>query len=500
MNRNQKLKANMISSLILQIAIFVSGIILPRLFIEFYGSKTNGLISSIQQFLGFISLGEMGIGAVIQYNLYKPLTENNWNRVSSIITSANKFFNNLLKCIVVYIVILSALLPLKVMDQFSYFFTFTLVLSIALSYIVQYYFGMTYRQLLDADQLSFVRIIPQIFQIIINIIVCIFLIKTQVNVQIVKLVTSLLYSIQPLAIYFYCKRYYPKVRTNVILSEEPIKQKRNGIAQHLAAVVLKDTDVVVLTLLSTLENVSVYAVYNMVINGIEVIIESVVNNFTAFFGELLAKSNIDELKKKFDLFESIYHCLIITVFFCIGRLIVPFVEVYTKGIADANYNVPLFAILLTIAQWMYCARLPYHIIIKAAGHYKETQTSAIIEAALNIVISVATVYIWGLVGVALGTATAMLYRSIYYWIYLKKNILKRPLKKVLSIYLRDLVIVALSIICTSWLELIHVSFVSWIVLACGVFMITSVIAFVVLMITDKKTVISLLKHEKIDKK
>ena len=50
---------------------------------------------------------------------------------------------------------------------------------------------------------------------------------------------------------------------------------------------------------------SVYSVYNLVINGIEVIIESVVNNFTALFGELLAKSKIDELKKKFDLFESI---------------------------------------------------------------------------------------------------------------------------------------------------------------------------------------------------
>ena len=275
MNRNQKLKANMISSLVLQLSVFASGIILPRLFIEFYGSKTNGLISSIQQFLGFISLGEMGIGAVIQFNLYKPLAENNWSQVSSIITSANKFFSNLLKCIVVYIIILSALLPFKVLDQFPYFFTFTLVLSIALSYIMQYYFGMTYRQLLDADQLSFVRIIPQIFQIIINIIVCIFLIKIQVNVQIVKLVTSLIYSIQPLAIYIYCKKYYPNVRTNIKLSEEPIKQKWNGIAQHLAAVVLKDTDVVVLTLLSSLENVSVYSVYNLVINGIEVIIESI---------------------------------------------------------------------------------------------------------------------------------------------------------------------------------------------------------------------------------
>ena len=50
MSSQQKLKANMISSLVLQITVFISGIILPRLFIESYGSRVNGLISSIQQF------------------------------------------------------------------------------------------------------------------------------------------------------------------------------------------------------------------------------------------------------------------------------------------------------------------------------------------------------------------------------------------------------------------------------------------------------------------
>lgn len=486
MSREQKLKANMITSLVLQLAIFASGIILPRLFIEFYGSKTNGLICSIQQFLGFISLGELGIGAVIQYNLYKPLADGNWSGVSSIITSANKFFNNLLKGIILYIFILAALLPFRVLDQFSFVFTFSLVLSIALSYIMQYYFGMTYRQLLDADQLSFIRIVPQIFQIVINVVVCVLLINMHTNVQIVKLTTSIIYSIQPLAIYFYCKKHYPYVKINIKLTEEPIKQKWNGIAQHLAAVVLKDTDIVVLTLLSTLENVSIYAVYNLVINGIEVIIESVVNNLTAFFGELFAQAKLDELKHKFDLFEVIYHVFIVVIFFCIGRLIVPFVDVYTDGITDANYNAPIFALILTFAQWLYCARLPYHIMIKAAGHYKQTQTSAIIEALINIIVSVATVYVWGLVGVALGTAAAMLYRSVYYIRYLQINILNRPIKKAVVTYLRNIVIVLVCVVCTSRLQLASISYVSWCILAVQVFAITTIVAIVVLVISDRK--------------
>ena len=258
------------------------------------------------------------------------------------------------------------------------------------------FFGMTYRQLLDADQISFVRIIPQIVQIIINLIVCVLLIQSKVSIQVVKMITSILYSIQPVVIYIYCKKKYPRVDNKIHLDDEPIKQKWNGIAQHIASVVLKDTDVVVLTLCSTLENVSIYAVYNLVINGIEIIIESVINNFTAYFGELFAKSRTLELKNKFCEFESVYHVILTIIFFCIGRLIVPFVSVYTYGINDANYIVPVFALILTIAQWLYCARLPYHIMIKAAGHYRETQNSAFIEAGLNVLISITTVYVWGL--------------------------------------------------------------------------------------------------------
>lgn len=484
MSSQQKLKANMISSLVLQITVFISGIILPRLFIECYGSRVNGLISSIQQFLGFITLGEMGIGAVIQFNLYKPLSEKNWDEISAIVTSANRFFNKLLKCIVLYILVLAVCLPVKVLDQFSYIYTVTLIISISISYIMQYYFGMTYRQLLDADQISFVRIIPQIVQIIINLIVCVLLIRSNVSIQVVKMITSILYSIQPVVIYIYCKKKYPRVDNKIHLDSEPIKQKWNGIAQHIASVVLKDTDVVVLTLCSTLENVSIYAVYNLVINGIEIIIESVVNNFTAYFGELFAKSKILELKNKFDEFESIYHMILTIIFFCIGRLIVPFVAVYTYGIKDANYIVPVFALILTIAQWLYCARLPYHIIVKAAGHYRETQNSAFIEAILNVSISITTVYVWGIIGVALGTAVAMLYRSVYYWIYLRKNILIRPLKKVLFVYGKDCIIILISYIFTIKMSLQEYTYFSWFILACRVFATTIIVAIVIFLLTN----------------
>ena len=66
----------------------------------------------------------------------------------------------------------------------------------------------------------------------------------------------------------------------------------------------------------------------------------------------------------------------------------------------------------------YCLRLPYNAMVFAAGHYKQTQLSAIIEAVINIVVSVVLVSKWGLVGVAIGTFAAMTYRTLYLVLYL----------------------------------------------------------------------------------
>ena len=472
MVQKKKLSINIITSLLLQACVFTSGIILPRLFIGEYGSKVNGLVSGIQQFLGFISFGELGIGAVIQYNLYKPLADKDWDSVSNIVKSAKRFFNRLLIVILIYITLLAILFPLRTKGEFDYLFTLTLVLAISFSYIMQYYFGMAYRQLLDADQLSFVRIIPQISQIIINVAVCFLLIRAHTDVRLVKLTTSVLYSVQPLAIFLFTKIHYKQLDFTKHIVGEPIKQKWNGVAQHLATVILKDTDIVVLTLLSTLENVSVYAVYSLVIAGIEVLIESVVSNFTAVFGEIYAKREKKTVEVIFSKFELVYHFAIAVIFFCVGRLIVPFVTVYTNGITDANYIVPVFAIIISIAQWLYCARLPYHIMIKAAGHYKQTQNSAFTEAAINVVVSVLSVRNFGLVGVAIGTAAAMLYRTIYYCFYLKKDILIRPISKAVKIYFCDLLVFASCWLVTFRFPLGEVSYISWFVLAIKVFSIT----------------------------
>lgn len=60
-------------------------------------------------------------------------------------------------------------------------------------------------------------------------------------------------------------------------------------------------------------------------------------------------------------------------------MIIPFVLLYTKNVQDANYNVPVFSAFIVIANAGFCLQNIYKMVVKAAGHYKKTQTASIIE-------------------------------------------------------------------------------------------------------------------------
>ena len=90
MNRTQKFALNSLTSMISQIVVMAAGMITPRLMIATYGSEMNGLVSSLNQFISYITLVEAGIGGAAIYSLYKPLAEEDHARISSIVVAAKE--------------------------------------------------------------------------------------------------------------------------------------------------------------------------------------------------------------------------------------------------------------------------------------------------------------------------------------------------------------------------------------------------------------------------
>ena len=489
-SRGEKLALNTVSSLALQVVSVICGFILPRLILETFGSDVNGLVNSITQFLGVITLLDLGVGAVVQSALYKPLAYNDTNMISKIYVSANKFFRRLAEILLVYVVLLMIFYPMLVNKSFGHMYTALLIAAICISSFAQYYFGIVNSLLLNADQRGYIQYVAQIITLILNTFACYIIIKLGASIQIVKLTTSLIFLLRPLFLVFYVKKHY-SIDKKITYTEEPIKQKWNGMAQHFASYVLNGTDNIVLTMFSTLGNVSIYSVYNVVIIGVKNALLSVTNGFQSLIGEMLAKKETMKLNAFFGFVEWFLHTGTTLVFGCTGVLIVDFVRVYTYGINDADYIQPLFAVLITIANAGHCLRLPYNILILAAGHYKQTQSNYIIAMILNIVVSIATVKMWGLVGVAIGTLIAMAYQTVWMAKYDSKNIICWPFKNFLKQCGVDAITVIIASLATFKIPMLSVSYVSWFLLAIEAFGIWLIISIVINTIFYRERVLSI---------
>ena len=462
--RQKKFAFNAITSFFLQVTTIICGFILPRMIMTSYGSNVNGLLNSIAQFLSVITFLEFGIGAVIQSALYAPLVRQDFLSVSKIWVSGNKFFRKIAYILLVYIVFLTICYPALFQQQFNWLYEATLILMISVSTFVQYYFGAMDGLLLSADQRGYIQYIIQIIIVLSNTIISVILIWCGASIHLVKGATSLIYLARPFFLRWYTNRYYALDR-KICYTEEPVKNKLSGAMQHIAYMILNGTDIIVLTLCSTLENVSVYSVYNLVISGLKQVFTILDNSFHALIGELWARQDISKLNYIFGIMEWIFHTVAVFVFGCALVLMIPFVIVYTNGITDADYVQPLFSVLITLSCMINLLSYPYKILILVAGHFRETQWKFFISAILNMAISLFSVWKFGLVGVAAGTLIAMIYQDIWMIWYVSKHLNHWSLEKVLKQFFVDAVSFGIGLILSRSFELSEYTYIAWGVLA-----------------------------------
>lgn len=428
LDRTLKLRINAVTSLLNRVVILVSGLILPRLILNNYGSSANGLVSSINQFLSIITFLDLGVGAVVQSALYKPLAERKFNEIDGVLLAAEKYFRKISYVLIIYIVALMILFPSIVEgNSVNYLDTVFLIFALSINKFSQYYFGIVNELLLNADQKSYIQLLSEIVVVLFNLLTSIVLIGSGFSLPFVKLISGLVFLLRPIYLNYYVNRNYD-LNIDTDIEEHSLPQKWNGVGQHIAYSVQNSTDIVLLTIFSTLENISIYSVYNMVVNAISLIIQSFTTGLTSFFGNLLANNEVKLLNSYFNKYEWGLHTIIVYLFGLTSTLIGPFAAVYTTGVNDVNYAVPYFAFFLVLGKMIYSLRTPYHSMILAAGHYKQTQISSYIEAGLNIMISFVLVHKYGLVGVTIGSTVALTYRLFYLINYLSKNIVHRKIK------------------------------------------------------------------------
>ncbi len=473
MNKRKVLK-NIISSLLCQGTALIYGFIIPALIIQTFGSKTNGLVSSITQFLSYIVLLEAGIGPVIKNALFKPIVEKKISSIENVIGTTNKFFKRISIVFIGYIFFLCCFYPLTVNHSFSVLFTISLILIISISLFFEYFMGMTYKLFLQADQKNYVIDYINMITYIISLMVMVLLMHFDFSIHVIKIAGSLLYVFRPLCLKFYFDHNYGyKINKK---SNYQLEKKWDGLAHHVASVIQGNTDVVILTLFGDLISVSIYSIYSLVVRGIESVIVALTNGIDSFFGKMMVDDKQTYINSKFNMYSFVYYTLVTILLGCCLLLIIPFIKIYTSNITDANYVQPLFGYLLVFASFFFVIRYPFSSIVYAKGHFKETSKFSIVEPIVNILVSVVLIYKFGLIGVAIGTLVSMPIRSFGFCFYAVRKILHTKSYFYLKIIFVSLVELLFCLTLNLMIGPIAANdYLEWIFLAILVFIVLSIV-------------------------
>jgi len=493
-SRGQKALINTAIVGIYQVVYFICGLILPRYLLLHFGSDYNGVVSSANQFLSFITILQVGIAGSTRFALYKVLANDDIKGISGIVRATEKYMHKVGAVLLAYIAVLAFIYPYISSTSIPACEAGLLVVIVGASSFSQYFFGVTYQILLTADQKMYIYHAIATVATVLNTFIAVVLMKTGQNIFIVKLGSAVIYVLVPIVLSLYVKKKY-KIDRSVPADKTGLKGRWDVMWHSLANIVHNNTDLVVLTVLTDIKMVSVYTVYHLVINGIYKILSIFTGSLEAAFGNMFAKKETKTAYRNLELYEFFMCAFVSVVFSAALVLIVPFVSLYTKEVTDVNYIQPLFAAVAVVAQMVMCIRQPYLTVVQAAGHYKQTRNGALAEAGINITLSVILTWKIGIVGVAIGTLAANFVRTSQYMFYLSKNILNRPLRKPLFMLLWTAInTLAVYLISNHILKTLSVdSWLDWLVAGVICFAIACVITFITAVLCCRKNLALIFK-------
>ncbi len=492
MNRGKRAVYNSVASIASQIITMVCGFILPRLILSYFGSSYNGITASVTQFLSISSLLFAGIGGATKASFYKSLAKNDTKQISATVKATEIFMRKIAMIFVAIVIAFSVGYPYLVQNEFDWLFSSSLVLIISISTFVQYYFGITYQLLFQADQRQYVYTLLGGATIVLNTIIAVVLMKLGIGIHGVKLGSTAAYCITPLVLNVMGKKQY-HIDKNVEPDFSSISQRWDAFFHQVAWFIHTNTDIAILTICTNTKEISVYSIYYLIAEGIKNVMRSLIVGVEAAFGNIMANHEEETLKEDVMHYETMLHVFSSIIFVAAYVLITPFVQVYTMGVTDVNYIRYTFGHLAIIGEMLYILRSPYEALINAAGHFKQTKKYAFIEVFINLTISIALAKKYGIIGVVIGTVVAISIRNICYGMYVSRNLIHRNCWVLLKRFLVTGLSMVLIIICSQCIhEPEKISYINWVIYAIEITITAIIITTVVNYLFFKRAFIQML--------
>lgn len=423
---------NIFFGMLSQIISIALGIIIPRLVLVSLGSESNGLLSSVNQALVYLSLLEAGIGTATLQALYKPVAEEDKSSINQIMAATNIYYKRVGLYYFIATLSLAIIYPIVVKSSLSYFTIFSVILLSGLSQVINFFFQGKYRILMQVEGKNYIltnlgtiiNVFTSISKIILLLLGC--------DIIVLQLMYFIFSLLQMIYIMKYIKKNYKWLDLSVTPNYDAISQKNSVLIHQISGLIFQNTDVLILTVACGLKVVSVYSMYVMLFGMIGTTISTINSGVSFAMGQAY---NTD--KKKFNIlynaFET-YNMSLTFSLYCVATIfIIPFLKLYTAGVTDVSYFDKLLPYLFVATYLLSNGRSAAQRVIEYAGHFKLTQDRSIIESVINVIVSLVGVVKFGIYGVLLGTIAALLYRTNDMILYSSKKLLKRsPFKTYLK--------------------------------------------------------------------
>ncbi|MCI9146846.1 MAG: hypothetical protein HFG73_01080 [Hungatella sp.] len=436
----KNLKFTAVSELTLAVLKFLS----RRVFVLLLGKEYLGINGLFTDILSMLSLAELGFGVSITYSLYQPVAKGDEELIKSLMALYGRFYR------AVGMVVLAAglcLLPfldffVKEMPEHIPHISLIYILNVAnvsVSYFCSYKSTLLFvcqKKYVDSLIRAAAGLLATAAQIGVLLLtgnylcyLCIAILSTILQNGAVSAAADNLYP--------YLKRGKEKGRGQIqpvpanILAD--IRRNVSAMILHrVGSVAVFGTDNVLISKFVGIGITGLYSNYIMIRNFLNVITNTVFNAITPAMGNLNVTGTVEEKRRTFSRLNFFAAWLFGWMSICLLWLYDPFITLWL----GEGFLLPRPVVALIVANfYLNSMRVPVANTKSIMGLFWDERYKSVLEAFMNLAVSVALARRWGISGILLGTFIST--ASLPFWIEplgLYRHGLKEPVRRYFSRY------------------------------------------------------------------
>ncbi len=405
MSRIKNTKKNIIYGYISTILIYIINFISRTVFIKILGVTYLGISGLFSNFLGVLSLAELGIGTAMTFSLYSPISTSNEEKLKSLMMFYKRAYYIIALIITVIGFSFMPLLNIIVnnssdIDNISIYYVIFLINTVS-SYFVSYKYSLIYAY----QKKYLITNINSIFSIFIALsqIIVLVLFKNYIAYLLALLMVNLL---QKIYMNFYINKRYPYLKDKSVkkIPKKELKTiKKNILAlfwHRIASISIKQTDNIIISTYVSVAMVGIVSNYYLLIRIATMSIGVIFSSVIGSLGNLIATESKEKQYKTYKIYRFVIFWIYGFFFIFFLTLATPFISLWI-GSEMMLPNIVWFLIILEFyMQGDIVALLEMKV---AGGVFRQDSWTVIVLAIVNLVVSIIMVRIIGLAGVFIGT-------------------------------------------------------------------------------------------------